>query len=66
MLLSMHYISSSHILQLAIQQGAELPICIMQNVLRSSKKFNSNSILYSPGNQQLCLRLDLNMGGVSP
>ena len=31
---------------------------------RSSK--NSNSILYSPGNQQLRLRLDLKMGGVSP
>ncbi len=36
---------------------------LMQMRPRSSK--NSNSILYSPGNQQLRLRLDLKMGGVS-
>ncbi len=46
------------------EEGMQLPISIMQMRLRSSK--NSNSTLYSPGNQQLRLRLDLKMGGVSP
>ncbi len=42
----------------------QLPIRLMQMRLRSSK--NSNSILYSPGNQQLRLHLDFKMGGISP
>ncbi len=46
------------------EEGMQLPISIMQMRLCSSK--NSNSILYSPGNQQLRLRIDLKMGGGSP
>ncbi len=46
------------------EEGMRLPKSIMQMRLRSSK--NSNSILYSPGNQQLRLRLDFKMVGGSP
>ncbi len=43
------------------EEGMQLPKRIMQMRPHSSK--NSNSILYSPGNQQLRLRLDLNGWG---
>ncbi len=46
------------------EKGMQLPKSIMQMCPRSSK--NSNNILYSPGNQQLRLRLDLKMVGGSP
>ena len=45
------------------EEGMGLPISLTQMRPRNSK--NSNSILYSSGNQQLRVRLDLKMGGVS-